>query len=62
MAGQGVALLSVKPVREELDLQLLRVAAEPRLYGGFYWLCGAQNRTETPAAAQVKDWLPAQAV
>ncbi|OSI18667.1 LysR substrate-binding domain-containing protein [Neisseria dumasiana] len=61
VAGQGVALLSVKLVREELDLRLLSVAAEPCLHDKFYWLCEPQRYADTSAVQQVKAWLLVQA-
>jgi LysR family transcriptional regulator, glycine cleavage system transcriptional activator len=57
LAGQGVALLSLRLVEEELRMGLLRIVAEPRLRGMSYHLVQSQRRRTGAAAATVKGWL-----
>ncbi len=57
VAGQGVALLSLLLVEEELRLGLLRVVAEPALDGMAYHVLKPSGRTVPEAVSVVEDWL-----
>lgn len=57
VAGQGVALLSLLLVEDELRLGLLRVAAEPGLRGMSYHLLEPGRRPVSDAVSAVADWL-----
>ena len=57
VAGQGVALLSLLLVEEELRMGVLQVAAEPVLEGMSYHLLNAQRRPLSAAAATVHAWV-----
>lgn len=57
VAGQGVALLSVLLVEEELRMGLLRIAAEPRLRGMSYHVLKPERRPVPNAVSTVEDWL-----
>lgn len=57
VAGQGVALLSLLLVEEELRMGLLRVAAEPVLDGMAYHVLKAAGRPEPAAVTAVEEWL-----
>lgn len=57
LAGQGVALLGLPLLREELRLNLLEVVREPYLPGQLYHVCTPAKRPLAPATQAVKDWL-----
>jgi LysR family glycine cleavage system transcriptional activator len=57
VSGQGVALLSLLLIEEELRLGLLRVVAGPRLAGMAYRLLKSDRRPLSAAAARVAAWL-----
>lgn len=57
VAGQGVALLSLVLVRDELKLGLLEAPVGPTLDGLSYHLVRATERPSSEAAAVVERWL-----
>ena len=57
LAGQGVALLSLVLVEEELRLGLLRVVAEPALEAMAYHVLKPARRPVPEAVSVVEDWL-----
>ena len=57
LAGQGVALLGLPLLREELRLNLLEVVCEPHLPGQFYHVCTPAKRSPSAATLAVKNWL-----
>ena len=57
VAGQGVALLSLVLVEEELRLGLLRVLAGPVLEGLSYHLLKSARRPPSDAVSAVEAWL-----
>jgi LysR family glycine cleavage system transcriptional activator len=57
VAGQGVALLSLLLVEEELRLGLLDVVAEPKLAGLAYYVLRPSRHPAPKAVATVQDWL-----
>ncbi|MHC6225009.1 LysR substrate-binding domain-containing protein [Pseudomonas sp. X10] len=57
VAGQGVALLSVLLVEEELRMGLLRIVAEPALKGMSYHLLKPVQRPVPEAVSVVEAWL-----
>lgn len=57
VAGQGVALLSVLLVEEELRMGVLQMADEPVLEGMSYHLLNTDRRPLSEAAALVHAWL-----
>lgn len=57
VAGQGVALLSLLLVEDELRMGLLQVAAETTLQGMSYHLLQPGRRPLRYGAAMVSDWL-----
>lgn len=61
LAGQGVALLGLPLLREELRLNLLNIVCEPRLPGQFYHVCTPAKRPPSTATLAVKNWLLATA-
>jgi len=61
VAGQGVALLSLVLVEEELHLGLLKPAGEPVLQGMAYHLLEPNRQGLSDAASVVKGWLVKQA-
>lgn len=56
LAGQGVALLGLPLLREELRLNLLEVVCEPHLPGQFYHVCTPAKRPPSTATLAV-NWL-----
>jgi LysR family transcriptional regulator, glycine cleavage system transcriptional activator len=61
IASQGIALVSLLLVQQELELGLLKVVPGPILEGLSYHLVTSKSRALSPAAAKVKDWLLGQA-
>lgn len=57
VAGQGVALLSLLLVEEELRMGLLRIVAEPVLKGMSYYVLKSNERPVSDAVSTVEDWL-----
>jgi len=57
VAGQGVALLSVLLVEQELHMGLLRIVAEPALKGMSYHVLTPGLRPVSDAVRAVSDWL-----
>ncbi len=57
VAGQGVALLSLLLVEEELRMGLLKVVSELKLQGLSYHLLRPAHRPLSEAAKTVQDWL-----
>lgn len=57
IAGQGVALLSLTLVAEELRAKLLAVPFGPVMSGPTYHLVHPRARPLTPAARTVKEWI-----
>ncbi|WP_426305943.1 LysR substrate-binding domain-containing protein [Acidovorax facilis] len=57
VAGQGVALLSLLLVEEELRLDLLNVVAGPELKGMAYHILKPGLRQVSDAVSTVEDWL-----
>jgi LysR family glycine cleavage system transcriptional activator len=57
VAGQGVALLSLILVEEELKLGLLEANVEPHLEGLAYYIVRSPRAALSPAAATVEAWL-----
>lgn len=57
VAGQGVALLSLLLVEEELRMGLLRVVAEPMLDGMAYHVLKPARRPVSDAVSAVEHWL-----
>ncbi|WP_079433759.1 LysR substrate-binding domain-containing protein [Zoogloea sp. LCSB751] len=57
VAGQGVALLSLLLVEDELRLGLLKIVAEPVLKGMSYHLVKSTQRPVSDAVSMVEDWL-----
>ncbi|MDO5639608.1 MAG: LysR substrate-binding domain-containing protein [Neisseria sp.] len=57
IAGQGVALLSLPLLAEELALGLLRTAAATVLPGKYYYVCRSAQRPLSAAAEKVYAWL-----
>lgn len=57
VAGQGVALLSLVLVRDELKLGLLKELSGPQLDGLSYHLVRSAARPISEAAAAVEKWL-----
>lgn len=57
VAGQGVALLSLLLVKEELHLGLLQVVAEPALKGMSYHVIKPDQHPLSDAASAVENWL-----
>jgi len=57
LGGQGVALLSLCLVANELALGSLVTPFGPSLEGRAYHLLQAAERRQTPAIAAVRDWL-----
>ncbi len=61
IAGQGVALLSLVLIQEELKLGVLESRLTPVLDGYAYYVVSTVRATTTPAAATVETWLLEQA-
>jgi LysR family glycine cleavage system transcriptional activator len=61
IAGQGVALLSLVLIQEELKLGVLESRLTPVLDGHAYYVVRPQRATATPAATTVEAWLLEQA-
>ncbi|HEY5761028.1 MAG TPA: LysR substrate-binding domain-containing protein [Steroidobacter sp.] len=61
IAGQGVALLSLVLIQEELKLGVLESHLTPVLDGYAYYVVRPLRATTTPAATTVETWLLAQA-
>lgn len=57
VSGQGVALLSLLLVEEELRMGLLQVIAGPTLRGMSYHVLKPARRTVSPMVSLVEDWL-----
>ncbi|GKS92211.1 LysR substrate-binding domain-containing protein [Acidovorax sp. SUPP2539] len=57
VAGQGVALLSLLLVEEELRMGLLEIVAEPVLKGMSYHVIKPGRRSVSDAVLAVEDWL-----
>lgn len=57
VAGQGVALLSLLLVEEELRLGLLRIVSEPVLDGMAYHILKPARRRSSEAVSTVENWL-----
>lgn len=57
VAGQGVALLSLVLIEEELHLGLLQIAAEPTLPALAYHLLESGRQPLSGPATVVRDWL-----
>ena len=57
VSGQGVALLSLLLVEEELNLGLLRIASEPTLEGMSYHVLKPNLRPLSEAISTVENWL-----
>jgi LysR family glycine cleavage system transcriptional activator len=57
IAGQGVALLSLVLIQEELKLGLLESRLQPILEGYAYYVVRPLRATRSPAAATVENWL-----
>ncbi len=57
VAGQGVALLSLVLVQDELKLGLLKELVGPKLEGLSYHLVRSTERPNSEAAAAVEKWL-----
>lgn len=57
VSGQGVALLSLLLVEDELRLGLLQVVAEPRLEGMAYHVLRPDRQPVSDAVSTVADWL-----
>lgn len=57
VAGQGVALLSLLLVEEELRLGLLHTVAEPKLAGLAYYVLKSSRHPVPEAVAAVENWL-----
>jgi LysR family glycine cleavage system transcriptional activator len=61
IGGQGVALLSLVLIQEELKLGVLESRLTPVLDGYAYYVVRPMRATTTPAAATVETWLLEQA-
>jgi LysR family glycine cleavage system transcriptional activator len=61
IAGQGVALLSLVLIQEELKLGVLESRLTPVLDGHAYYVVRPLRATTTPAATTVEAWLLEQA-
>lgn len=61
VAGQGVALISLALVRDEMDMGLLQAPFGPVLDDFAYYLVHPAGRAPSPAVAAVAAWLQAQA-
>ncbi|MDO5290780.1 MAG: LysR substrate-binding domain-containing protein [Pseudomonadota bacterium] len=61
LAGQGVALLGLPLLRQELRLGLLCVLPGPQLPGQHYHLCLPARRPVSAATQAVRQWLLGQA-
>ncbi|MDF2696622.1 MAG: LysR family transcriptional regulator [Labilithrix sp.] len=61
IAGQGVALLSLTLVAEELRTKLLEVPFGPAMSGPTYHLVHTRREALSPAARTVKEWILAEA-
>ena len=57
VAGQGVALLSLILVDQELKLGLLEANVEPHLEGLSYYIVRSPTQARSPAVATVEAWL-----
>lgn len=57
VAGQGIALLSLVLVEDELRIGLLKIVAEPALEGMSYHLVKPAQRPISNAVSTVEDWL-----
>lgn len=57
VAGQGVAMLSLLLVEEELRLGLLKIVAKPTLNGMPYHLLKSRQHPQSEAVAVVENWL-----
>jgi LysR family transcriptional regulator, glycine cleavage system transcriptional activator len=57
VSGQGVALLSLLLVEEELRMELLTIVAEPMLQGMSYHLLKPDQHPVSNAVLAVEDWL-----
>lgn len=57
IAGQGIGLVSLVLVEEELKLGLLKIITGPTLEGLFYHVVLPIRRTSSAATIAVKDWL-----
>ncbi|KEY57117.1 LysR substrate-binding domain-containing protein [Serratia sp. DD3] len=57
IAGQGVALLSLLLIEEELRLGVLEIVGEPALKGMSYHLLKSNQRPASEAIATVENWL-----
>jgi LysR family glycine cleavage system transcriptional activator len=57
VAGQGVALLSLVLVQDELKLGVLEAPVGPTLDGLSYHLVRSAERPNSEAAAAVEKWL-----
>ncbi|MCC8378580.1 LysR substrate-binding domain-containing protein [Xenorhabdus sp. PB30.3] len=57
IAGQGVALLSLLLIEEELRLGVLQIVAEPSLKGMAYHVLKSNHYPVSEAATIVEDWL-----
>lgn len=61
IAGQGVALLGLGLLEDELRLNRLQIVAEPVLDAPFYHVCTPSRRPLSAAASRVREWLLGQA-
>ncbi|WP_340608491.1 LysR substrate-binding domain-containing protein [Xenorhabdus bharatensis] len=57
IAGQGVGLLSLLLIEEELRLGVLQIVAEPSLKGMAYHILKSNQDPASEAATIVEDWL-----
>jgi LysR family glycine cleavage system transcriptional activator len=57
IAGQGVALLSLILVQEELKLGVLEAPLEPTLEGLAYFIVRSSDAPHSDAVAAVESWL-----
>lgn len=57
IAGQGVALLSLLLIEEELRLGILQIVGKPTLRGMSYHLLKSNQRPTSEAVAIVENWL-----
>jgi LysR family glycine cleavage system transcriptional activator len=57
VSGQGVALLSLLLVEEELRMGLLRIVAKPTLRGMSYHVLKPGERPVSPMVSRVEEWL-----
>ncbi|WP_197062184.1 MULTISPECIES: LysR substrate-binding domain-containing protein [unclassified Serratia (in: enterobacteria)] len=57
IAGQGVALLSLLLIEEELRLGVLQIVSKPVLKGMSYYLVKSQKYASPEAVTIVEEWL-----